>query len=284
MSDMTGEKKAQRTEQPLPELKKERDSFVQTFFKKGAQFTQELVNENSRLRTRNGELEQEVTELRAQVASDDAIRELLKKIELLERDKTKLLSRYEEAEKASSRWVDQFTEVESELANFANLYVASVQLHASLSFRHTVRQLKELLEQLMGASAFAVYLTTSDGRRLAPIASQGVAKPVSVPINPSDGGIGEVFSTGIERIERGEVVHGSIDDPIALVPMKLEDKVIGVLAVYATLEQKTRFMPVDFELFKLLSAHGAAALVCARLYADANHQLPSFDSYFDSEM
>jgi len=284
MSDMTGEKKAKSSEQPLPEPMKERDSFVQSFFKKGAQLTQELVNENSRLRNRVGELDQEVAQLRAQVASDDAIRELLRKIESLERDKKKLLSRYEEAEAASSRWVDQYTEVESELANFANLYVASVQLHASLSFRNTVRQIKELLEQLMGASAFAVYLTTSDGRRLAPIASQGVARPQSVLLNPAEGGIAEVFATGIERVEKGDLSHGSLEQPIALVPMKMEDKVIGVLAVYSTLEQKSRFLPVDFELFKLLGAHAAEALVCARLYADAQHQLPSFDSYFDAEM
>jgi GAF domain-containing protein len=284
MSDMTGEKKGQRSDHPLAELKKERDSFVQTFFKKGAQFTQELVNENARLRGRVGEIEHEVLQLRAQVASDDAIRELLRKIELLERDKTKLLSRYEQAEAASSRWVDQYTEVESELANFANLYVASVQLHASLSFRSTVRQIKELLEQLMGASAFAVYLTRSDGRKLSPIASQGVPKPHSVAINPGDGGIAEVFATGVERIDRGDLSHGSPERPIALVPMKMEDKVVGVLVVYATLEQKTRFAPVDFELFKLLGAHAAEALVCARLYADAQHQLPSFDSYFDSEI
>src|SRR5258708_38157221 len=134
---MTGDKKGIRSDRPLAELKKERDSFVQTFFRKGAAFTQELVNENSKLRHHVAELEQETTRLRTQLASDDAIRELLKKIEGLEREKKKLLSRFEEAEAASSKWVDQYTEVEGELANFANLYVASYQLHVSLSFRHT---------------------------------------------------------------------------------------------------------------------------------------------------
>ena len=93
---MSADKKGMRSDRPLPELKKERDSFVQTFFKKGAAFTQDLVNENSRLRHRIGELEQESTRLRTQLASDDAIRELLKKIEGLEREKKKLLSRFEQ--------------------------------------------------------------------------------------------------------------------------------------------------------------------------------------------
>jgi hypothetical protein len=281
---MTGDKKGRRSERPLPELKKERDSFIQSFFKKGAQFTQELVNENSRLRGRVGELEQETAKLKAQVASDDAMRELLKKINDLEKQKRTLLSRYEEAEAASSRWVDQFAEVEGELANFANLYVASYQLHASLSFRTTVRQIKELLEQLVGAHSFAVYLAKSDGKTLAPIVTERVAKPRLVPINPSDGGIGEIFSTGVPRIEKGNLASGSIDNPVALVPIKLEDKVVGVFAIFSTLEQKTRFLPVDFELFKLMGAHAAEALVCACLYADADHQMPSFDAFFDPEL
>jgi len=281
---MAADKKGMRSDRPLPELKKERDSFVQTFFKKGAAFTQDLVNENSRLRHRIGELEQESTKLRTQLASDDAIRELLKKIEGLEREKKKLLSRFEQAEAASSRWVDQYTEVEGELANFANLYVASYQLHASLSFRTTLRQIRELLEQLVGASAFAVYLQKSDGRTLVPIVAEGLGKARSVTIDPDDGGIGEVFSTGVPQIERGSLEGGALDNPVALVPIKMEDKVVGVFAIFTTLEQKPRFLPVDFELFKLLGAHAAEALVCARLFADAGHQIPSFDSFFDPEM
>ncbi len=281
---MTGDKKGIRSDRPLPELKKERDSFVQTFFRKGAAFTQELVNENSKLRHHIAELEQETTRLRTQLASDDAIRELLKKIEGLEREKKKLLSRFEQVEAESSKWVDQYTEVEGELANFANLYVASYQLHASLSFRTTLRQIRELLEQLVGASQFAVYLQKSDGRTLVPIVADGIGKPRSVVIDPDDGGLGEVFSTGVPQIERGSLEGGSIDNPVALVPIKMEDKVVGVFAIFATLEQKPRFLPVDFELFKLLGAHAAEALVCARLFADAGHQIPSFDSFFDPEM
>jgi hypothetical protein len=281
---MTADKKGMRSDRPLPELKKERDSFIQTFFKKGAQFTQELVNENSRLRHRLGELEQETAKLRAQLASDDAIRELLKKIDGLEREKKSLLSRFEEAEAASSRWVDQYTEVEGELANFANLYVASYQLHASLSFRTTLRQIRELLEQLVGASQFAVYLLKSDGRTLVPIVTEGIDKARSITIDPDDGGIGEVFSTGVPQIERGDLTSGSLENPVALVPIKMEDRVVGVFAIFSTLEQKPRFLPVDFELFKLLGAHAAEALVCARLFADAGHQIPSFDSFFDPEM
>jgi hypothetical protein len=280
---MTNEKKGRDSDRPLPELKKERDSFIHTFFTKGAQFTQELVNENTRLRNRLGELEQEAAKLRAQVASDDAIRELLKKIDGLEHEKGNLLSRFQQAEAASSRWVDQYTEVEGELANFANLYVASHQLHASLSFRTTVRQIKELLEQLVGSHSFVVYLVAGDGKTLVPVVCQGVGKPRRLTINPDDGGIGEAFATGMSRIETGDLRRGALDHPLAIVPMTLEHQVLGVFVVYTTLEQKPRFLPVDFELFKLLGVHAAEALVCACLFANAGHKIPSFDPFFDPE-
>ena len=280
---MTNGKKGRDSDRPLPELKKERDSFIHTFFTKGAQFTQELVNENTRLRHRLGELEQEAAKLRAQVASDDAIHKLLKTIDGLEREKGTLLSQFEQAEAASSRWVDQYTEVEGELANFANLYVASHQLHTSLSFRTTTRQIKELLEQLVGSRAFAVYLVSGDGKMLVPVVFEGLGKPRRIPINPGDSGIGEAFATGMSRVETGDLSRGSPDHPLAIVPMTHEHKVFGVFAVYATLEQKPRFLPVDFELFKLLGAHAAGALVCACLYANAGHKIPSFDPFFDPE-
>src|SRR5512144_2886574 len=124
---MTSDKRQRpKSERPLSELKKERDAFIETFFKRGAQ------------------VESENATLRAQVASDEAIRELLRKIDLLEREKLALLSRFEEVEAESSRWGDQYHEVESELANLANLYIATNQLHGSLDVRTTLHRIKEL--------------------------------------------------------------------------------------------------------------------------------------------
>ena len=109
--------------------------FVHTFFKKGAEFTEELLKDNERLRSRTVDLEHENAELRTQLASDEAARELLKKIQQLEKDKHELLSRIHEAGVSSSRFSTRFAEVEEELAQLANLYIASYQLHSSLTGR-----------------------------------------------------------------------------------------------------------------------------------------------------
>jgi len=71
---------------------------------------------------------------------------------------------------------------------------------------------------------------------------------------------------------------------VAVVPLKVEERSVGVLADFATLEQKSRFLPVDFELFKLLGAHAGVALVCARLYAETGKQIPGLDGFLDLKL
>jgi hypothetical protein len=61
-----------------------------------------------------------------------------------------------------------------ELESFANLYVASYQLHSSLRLPSVVRHMKELLAQLVGARSLAIYFADEEKRRLVPIGSDGV--------------------------------------------------------------------------------------------------------------
>jgi len=55
----------------------------------------------------------------------------------------------------------------------------------------------------------------------------------------------------------------------------VEDDVVGVIVIYALLEQKKGFVAVDRELFKLLGAHAATALVGAQLFDKGGGTLPS---------
>src|SRR5260370_16910799 len=108
------------------ELKQKRDEFLHTFFKRGAELTEELVGDNRKLRSQLLQLEEENTSLRTQLASDKAIRDLLNKIDDLEREKARLLSAVHDQSEITNR----FTEIQSDLQTFANLYVPSFQLHS----------------------------------------------------------------------------------------------------------------------------------------------------------
>ncbi len=280
------------------DLRTKRDTFVNTFFKKGAELTDELLRENERLRRVQADLDSENAALKTQLRSDEAIRELLRKIEHLERDKQLLLSTVHEQEAISTRFSSRFAEMEDELANMANLYVASYQLHSTLGLASVVRHLKELLAQLVGARAHAFYLASQPAaagardtgnaeRELIPVASDGVAAdrlprlavgPETDAKHGAEGVIERVFLTGVPFIREPADIPPDEDLPAACVPMRIDDVVVGAIVVYSLLEQKQHFVPVDYELFKMLGAHAATALMGALLLANAEGKLPGLEA------
>jgi hypothetical protein len=281
MSDKKG--RPRRSDRPsaavAAELKQKRDEFLHTFFRRGAELTDELVHENRKLRDAIAQLEEDNASLKTQLASDRAIRDALRKIDELEREKARLLSSMHRQEEITGRMTNRFAEIESELESFANLYVASFQLHISLGLRAVVRHVKELLVQLVGAKSLAVYFVDEQRRRLEPIASDGVdlgtvpAVPLQdgVPGNEVAAAIERAYLTGVPHVAEGEVAA----QPAACIPLLIDERNVGVIVVYLLLEQKRRFVTVDRELFKLLGAHAAGAIVGAFHYTRTDGKLPT---------
>lgn len=283
MTDFKG-RPAAPSDRPPEDLKKERDAFIQQFFRKGAQFTEELLKENERLREHIGELEIENRRMRAHLASDEAIRDLIRKIEELEREKQELVSRSVRAEQVKDGYSSMYSEVEGELANFANLYVATAQIHAARSVRGVLRALKELLAQLLGAAAFAVYFVSDEGDELVALASEGVNAADIARVPADRGPIGRAFTNGELAFDVArDISKVSIDDPVAVIPLRLDGRVVGAIAIFGTLQQKTEFVNIDRELFKLLGAQAAPALVNARLFTDAGRKMPGIQAFVDLE-
>jgi GAF domain-containing protein len=277
--------KGRRSDRPpvdlAAQLKLQRDSFVSTFFKKGAEFTEELVAENDRLRGAMADLERENASLRTQLASDEAIRDLLRKIEELEREKQALLSHVHEAEAYSTQFTSRHAQVEEELANLANLHVASYHLHSTMRLPLVVRHLRELLQQLVGARAYAIYVADDARGELVAIAAEGrdVVQLTAIPYGAGEthddaqAAVERAFVTGIAHVEEGPI-HDDRVSPAACLPMTIDDRAVGVIAIYALLPQKGAFVAVDFELFKMLGRHAGSALVGAELFAAADGRIP----------
>ena len=279
-TERKGPPKTRRSDPPRDEIKKERDEFIKNFFRKGAQLTEELVKEREAARSAIRSLEEENAKLRAQLASDDAIRDLLKKIEELEREKGQMLAQFREAQAESTQHQANASEIESELANLANLYVASYQLHSSFTPRGVMRHIKELLAQLVGAESFAIYLASENGE-LVPVASEGIADGELLPIPSGEGPIGRAFASQEASVTDADPRTGSLAQPSVCIPLRIDDKTSGVIALFRTLEQKQAFLPIDQELFKLLGAQAMSALVAARLYTDRGGEVPPLSSFRD---
>ena len=272
---------AQGSDSVPPDLKKERDEVLQNF-SKGAGLTEEFMQQQERMQSRLRELEAENAALRAKVGADDAIRDLLAKIETLEKEKNELLSRYEEAEAESTQVSARFQEIEGQFADLANMFVASNQIHSSLSPRGVTRRIKEVLAQLVGAERYAIYLSNPERTELVPIASEGVPGEELTTVSATEGPIADVLKTGAAHIdEEADSSSGGTSRPPAVVPLRIDDKVVGVIAIFGTLEQKTKFTNIDFELFKLLGQHAATALVSASLFAQAERRLPGLEAFLD---
>ena len=266
---------------PARDLLKQKEEFLKSLGI-GTRLSEEMLAEYEHLVERLRVLESENAQLRAAVETNQAVRELLAKIERLEREKEDLVHQFRAVEASSSGFSERFQEIESELGNLANLLVASRQLHASLSPRSVMRRVKEVLAQLVGAERYAIYFVNGDKSALVPIASEGLTGEELANCPTGSGTLGAVFSSGRSLItDEGDPSHGTLANPPAVLPLTVDEKTVGVIAVYSTLAQKTRFDTVDYELFNLLGTQAAWALVSATLFAAAEHRLPGLEAFVD---
>jgi hypothetical protein len=268
-----------RAASDLPvDLSKERETFVRSFLRKGVELTEQLLRENEELRQQLARVQDDNARLLAQVASDDAIRELLTKIEHLEREKKQLLARSEALSTAKRADEDRYSEIERELNDLANLYVASFQLHASLSPRRVLRHVLDMLGQLVGAYSSIVYVVQGD--KAVPVALENVNERVP-PVQLGDGPIGEACLTGIASIPE-KLTPGSVADPMVIVPILVEGRPAGAISIISVLAQKQAWASVDQELFKLLGAHAGPAIVAANLFAAVANTQEAFRGLVDN--
>ncbi len=274
-------RRSDNSDAPAQDLRNERDQFLLKFTR-GARITDEFLREYDELARKLQTAEAENAVLRAQVEVGDAIRDLLRKIDRLEQEKDDLLSRFRRVEAQSSSVTARVQEVELEFANLANLFVASNQIHSSLSPRGVTRRIKEVLAQIIGAERYCMYLVNQDSSELVPIASEGVSGGQLTAVRVSGTPLGEVFESGSAFVnEDVEPSKGTLEHPAAILPLSIDERVVGVIAIFATLSQKERFDTVDFELFKLLGQHAAAALVSASLFVQAERKLPGLEAFLD---
>ncbi len=269
------------SELPGADLRRERDELLSQFSGM-PRLSDDLARHHEHLVQRVRQLEEENAALRAQIETDTAIRELVDKIEGLEREKAELKAKVEESEASGSEFGQRVQQFEEEFANLANLFVASTQLHSCLTPRGVMRRVKDVLAQLIGAECYVVYMSNPDRTELVPIASEGVTANELGPLNPVTGRLKSALDSGaVGMVDGKDPSRGTSEDPAVLIPLCLEERVVGLAVIHRTLEQKRRFDTVDIELFKLLGQQAATALVSASLYANADRRVPGLEAFMD---
>ena len=243
------------------------------------EFTEELMKENERLRFKIAGLEAGAA---PGVASEDRFRELNKRIHELEERLAEQEARYRKVEEENKEFADRYIEIEEQNNNLANLYVASYQLHSTLDYKEVVRIVQEIVINLIGAEAFHVFMVSEKTGALELESSEGQTAPVtSIPLG--QGIIGKAAQTG-ENYFAEKVAHREatpFDQPIAVIPLKIKDSVIGVVSINKLLFQKTAFTAMDHELFTLLAGHAATAIFSAKLYSASERKLTTLKGFLD---
>ena len=247
-------------------------------FTKAKEFTEEVLKENERLRFKVARLET----AGGAPGGEERARELSVRVRDLEERLAEMEARYRKVEEENKEFADRYIEIEEQNNNLANLYVASYQLHSTLDYKEVVRIVQEIVINLIGAEAFHIYIVGDKTPQLELEASEGQEGAVaSIPVG--EGMIGKAAKNG-ENFFADRVAWQDptpVDKPIAVIPLKIKDSVIGVISINKLLVQKRAFTTMDHELFTLLAGHAATAIFSAKLYSASARKLTTLQGFLD---
>ena len=160
------------------DLAQERELLVRQFLQRGLELTEGLLEENREIREQLNTLREELATLKSHVEGDDEQRTLLQQIERLRSERGELLKRSTKLEESTRHFEERNDQIERELHDLANLYIASSHLHSTLSLRGVVKNLRELLGQLVGAERFVIYLLDNNSDTAIPLVNEGFDEPI----------------------------------------------------------------------------------------------------------
>ncbi len=245
-------------------------------------FIQELMKENERLRyvlsDLSGPKEEEENLLK------EEIKLLKKRVKQLEDEKNEMETRRCRAEAENRDFAQRYVEIEEQNNNLANLYVASYQLHSTLDFQEVLHIVMEIIINLIGAEVFSVMLLDEKTNELGVIAHEGYEENFEFPsIKIGENIIGGVARSGEPYYINQAPSQYEVDflHPMASIPLKIKENVIGIINIHKLLVQKDSFTAVDYELFSLLAAHAATAVFSSKLYSQSERKLTTIQGFLD---
>lgn len=274
---------------------KEPADYVKRVLGASTSYTQELLAENIQLRQLVKRLRSQVdgqpdgeaealdlssmptSELVATIRELEAEREeltariLIMEQELKKREdqKAMLERQLHEARREVQDIATRYRSIEKQATNLANLYVSSYRLLSTLDKRDVAEAIKDIIVNLIGSEQLVVLEADEAGEVLHPLASMGIdeSRFVNLPVATSP--VGRKASAGrVFVAQQDDQPLIPVEDGMtACIPLKVEGRLVGAVAVYSLLAQKSRYTDVDFEMFELLATHAATALHASALHA-----------------
>jgi hypothetical protein len=241
-------------------------------FRRTKELTIELMRDNEQLRVQNLVLERQKIE--AEQRLDQS--RLGKENEQLRNELEVMNQRVAEMEQKSQKFRRRYEDIEQYNMALSNVYIATNRLHSTLDFTAVVKMAEEILWNFVASPSFAIFLRDDKSSDLKLVGGQGIDGrfPSDVLHDPT-GMIAECANNGVSLF----IEDITAAEPLACVPLKIEHRIVGVVAVYRIEEHKGGLSNLDKELFELLANQTATAMTSSRVYSETVKKLKSMESF-----
>ena len=238
------------------------ESYVEKVRDDTRRYVQALLEENGKLRVLTASLESENRFLNEQVTG------LQKDIESHWLERERLQKSIASIEDENRRFSEQYVEVEQQNTDLASLYVASYRLHATLDRGEALTIVQDIICNLIGSEEIALFEADPSRAALSLAVSLGIEPNPFRSVPLGRGLIGRCARTGQMYLAGRDDDAGRRPeerDLTACIPLHYEGLLLGAVAIFRLLPQKSGLVALDHELFELIATHAARALYCTDL-------------------
>jgi transcriptional regulator with GAF, ATPase, and Fis domain len=238
-------------------------------FDSGRALAQQLCDQNEELRRRVAELTHELEQRSGPDTRDRAARQASTE------------ERLAQLESQNEQLTQDCADLERQNSNYMSLYVASSQIHATLVIDEVLRSIKEIIVNLTGADAFGLYLLERNAQEFRRAAWEGLVDPADEAVPFGDNYLSRVARAGSLSLDIEAHAMPSGNQPIAVLPLKVGEQTIGLIVLFRLLVHKADFDAFDMELFDLLAAHAATALMSSSMYRRLERRTQTLQGLLD---
>jgi hypothetical protein len=241
-------------------------------FEEGKKFAEELINENERLRLTYTHLSTEMRNLEKRFVNADVMR-MQKKIDFLEKEvltlrqeNRELQSHFTAVEQENRGFTERYLSVEQQHSDLVNLYVCMYRLHSTVEYEEVIQTIKEIVISLLGSESFGIYMLDNASGKFGLIGYEGLERFANKKVSITDGVVGDAIASGEPYVVKETTDAASKEQIRACIPLKIGNRVQGVLLIFGLVMHKQVFKPIDFELFEILGTHAATAIAVSKMY------------------
>ena len=125
-----------------------------------------------------------------------------------------------------------------------------------------IAAIREIVIHIIGSEELAIWEVDEELQILKLIGSFGIDVEEWAGVLVGSGMIGAVAQTGARFVTTEALFapEGREETLTACIPLKHDDQVVGVVAIFRLLPQKEGLEELDYELFDLLASHAGSAL------------------------